>query len=390
MTMFGLCRNCCESCKEWFRCHECCKCVPKWICVTVEAAGGCSFTTKTMMFVLSVDTENPTYEGTVGCGTLSVDLTFTFEMDEGTCKAFLESTCLGLTGINRLSQNIAIGHCLMEGDSLVFNADSTVGCGDLDCDALTITIEPSDVVLSPVSCCECLPRCLCATVIVDGESGDAEICWDAGEEAWIGTVSVCGNVASVEARLTENEYGICQIEATVGYGEDEDTVISEIIDGGCATGRMVFEEDYALTLGALSGTLCLVTRQCKCSLYPCDGPAPCTLYVTVVTDCDTEEFELTLNARACSDDRWVWEGSGGSLSCNIDILGYPTCTAQGTVNVRLTLTNDGCPTWSLLVTAGSCEAEVSGVSVACDPIQIDVTTDFNCSCLDDVQVTITE
>lgn len=383
MTMASTCRNCCQACKEWYRCHACCKCVPKWVCVTIESAD-CG--TAHAMFNLDGGPSNPTYSGTIDCGLLSVDLTFTLEEVGGACFVFLESTCLGLTGGSRSSHGIGIGQCLTEGQSISFGASSGSGCGD-DCGDLTITLSGSDVVESPIDCCDCLPKCLCALLAVGTDAGAGELCWNGAE--WTGQVFICGVPATITATPVLGEYGACAISVNASFDGNEDDVTHALTDDDCSSGRLLFDESLSLTLGSASATLCLRSRQCACAPWPCMSPPPCSLHVSLTTDCGTYEFDLALDAPDCLDDAWVWSGNS-SMECMVDIMGYPTCTSKG-VSIVVTLTQGDCPSWGLQVLVGGvCQVDVSDVQVECDPFLIEFTEPILCECTDSMQVMITE
>lgn len=393
MAMFGICRNCCPDCVEWTPCHLCCRCVPKRLCVTTEAGSSCTFVNNQSTFLLSPGTDHPTWEGSVACGDLTVDLKFTIEPDAGgTCYVYLESTCLGLLTTGRLSQPVNIGGCFNSGQTVTFTIDPATGCGDDNCGPLTITLRAIELIADPSGGCGCLTRCVCAILTIDGDSGDGQLCWDDVSGKWTGDIILCGTLASVTVEPSYDGYAHHLI-VHVDYNSASDDVDHQISDGGCSSDDiLLFEEGIGLDFGGgITGTLCLTPQFCSCTQWPC-GVAPCKLYATLTTSCNAVEVELSLNARGCSQFLWVWTGSGDTLNCLIDIMGYPTCNSKGapTLSLQYSVTN-GCGAWSFSLNfSGGCIVNSTEPAPMCDPVMIDLTFDTPCDCLDDLEVSITE
>lgn len=315
MTMFGHCKECCTGgCQEYFRCHECCKCVPKSACVTVE--GDCSCESATELFSLSSSGGNPTFSGTVTCGDLSVDLTFSFESvgSPTECFLFLESSCLGLTGGSRMSQSIRIGQCLKSADSFVFNVTGADGCGyDATCNALTITFEAGDVFGDPPCFpCECFPRCIFITYETDDCFGAAFVCFNEGTNNWTATINTHGKVLTadpngfdpcapiqcpivdVELFFEEDLYGNCTLVLAIDGVEYSE--IPTCVEGGGFTTSFTHE----------SALIEVASLFCDSGFDVCCSDSPDTLTASVEFPCCSAT--VTLDRVFPGMDYWTGVG----------------------------------------------------------------------------------
>lgn len=321
MTMFGHCRNCCGNCQEWTQCFGCCRCVPIRACVTVTSgAMGCSCDTATTMFSVSVTTDDARWSGTVTCGDLSIDLAFIIEKDG--CNLYLESTCLGLTGVNRAVEPLGgIGQCLQPGDMILFNVSGASGCGDTDCANLAIAIEPYALVENPVcSTCECLCRDVCIRYHEFLLASETPICLDAttasfdsDTDSW-SAVFTCGSTEiNVEFIVETDEYGNCQIRIETDLAYEVGSDFPPPVDiSNCPTFQAAgfgFIIDSANDHSAAFSIECL----------GCSGV------------CDLEVF----NCEECPD--------GASANYKVTISGATddVCTCSA-VNAEHTVSNVGC------------------------------------------------
>lgn len=381
------CDECCGPCQQYRKCDGCCWCMPKFICVSVSnAEEACSCESASALFEASAggaDCAGPVaYEGNVTCGDLTIDLKFTVESANG-CKMFLESSCLGLTGASRASQDLGLmgaplAECGANELDVTFNVSGATGCGDYDCDALTISVSVFEIFENPIDCdgCSCLPLRFCASYVGDGYDGceaRGEVEWDSGLQQWTGVLSGnCDDPVNMVVSLEEDEYGECGISVEVSGGATFSGEFKAFGDNTCP-------DDIGVAWDvAGEAEVTVSTKQCTCGTpSPCCGnlPLPRILTVTMQDYDYPPDYDEPCPDQDCScadgETFLIFdEGTGGVWAGGVDDV----CGQE--LAIRLTC-DEVAENFQLEVTLPSDPGECISapgqfelISQSCDPLEL--------------------
>lgn len=370
------------------------------------------------MLELQCCTDPISYTGVVVCDpavSLLVDVKITFEQDpvDDLCYAFLESICLGLTGIDRPKVLLNTDDCV--DFDLEFEVVGGGGCEDPPvtppggCDALTISLHAEHLVKNPLAFdtteqCSC-GNCNCFTNRMDlvlepvgGTEcfGGQIVCFDPSIPGWRNTVTEfhredeigeppvdpcdpddpCDpSTITVLLRKNPGDDSICELVAS-STGAVEGTGEPISLTGLCPD---IFFVSLLSDGSSIIGTF----QECSGAARSwCQGlPVPLTLTATFsnILDCAGVEGE-TVTLFWDGKDSWV--GSGGDCTLfNISVK----CSAADL--------------WDFIIDSGCSRCPRTGAfsTDSCDPLELCVTitsTDSPCACCEVVggamRVCITE
>lgn len=341
MSSKGSCNQCCcDPCEVRPRCHECCRCVPDAICVSLsEPAGencGCDARdayAPARLVQLPWDCYSQRYCGTIHCGSLAIDVKFTFERNSytGECDFVLESQCLGLIGDARLRRRLdPYSDC--RNPAFDFEVDVSA-CGSSYCTVATISTKKADYIENPLSkgcagCTDC--RCMCRCVCIRYESEycppQTQIsCFDAYRNAWSASFECRGRTVDLLFELVTDRDLFPYV----------DTVLCRVVLTSTALGlnRALADNPFLSCPNAShfwstttdDGVSHLIRFDCsECGLCPtitpcCPNPLPTTLTATITTDCGEYSTELTYDP---SGDVECWESDVIEVEC-LTPYGHP-------------------------------------------------------------------
>jgi len=423
------CGNCCDRCDHVnLGCDDCCKCVPRSLCLTTTVWDGSGTGTGTAcsdqdaVTNLEFNCVTELWEGTYGGSAVTAYITTT---GTGGCSLILEGTCFNNGAQLVADMNAPVGapndpdgpgcktlsHTWYE---VAIHADCTAsGCGYAD-----VSLTPRDILTLPFKdggcnyfCGSC--QCICDRVCIDVSlSTPASVILLRGS----GTVTVesCSSQAikwydlalalTDELGTTVNRtFRLYMKEGTgtgsLGTSDNGDCIVyMEVIDATgligetdtaevvCGSGTDAMNAVLTFTDGSdiySISTSCSLCTECTTLVNSpcCDNDIPSTLNVTIVEDNDCPCFSGVTGQIVYNPITGRWVGDLSAPTCN-------TGSGESTIiHLELECTTTG-PSSSWLLyhyqlcefSTGTALNSLTLTTTECDPVYLvsDTTTDDAC------------
>ena len=434
---------CCDQCQHYeLKCHDCCLCVCRSICVTLgDQPGGSASQCRCDDVVQKTDwdCDSDTYHNVIKCGDISVDYEISFrKLSDGNCYVCLDSSCFrseSAESISSQQQCILIGdpsdvRCVDDlGDSTGWVFDLAECVTDTDCVGMSVRLSfECDDLINPVvylsddgceSCetCRCTCQCICMNYQLNGEvegndcDGIQRVCFNEDNKSWSEIVECVlddgqpgdpGNF-NVEFTLTieEDSAGECVFVLATNIGDLRPTadLAAQLLNPDITTNCPDFIVSWLITHDDGSESRfdfsCLsCAGGCQFKFEPCCPDVAIPRELTATVKSDDDDSTLGSGILTFNESSFAWEGRI-PIECIDD---ESVICASGFLDLSLICDTAGSQ-WELTVKCPPTVEETQGEELTppptCDPFFIKFQPFGSCKpgalgCCPDWWVEVTE